>query len=115
MYGATFPLFEHHTTSLVFNDPPLHMRVRDRMKGLLTRRAIAGMESSLITLVDSLLDDLQTKGGVDLIEDFASAISVEVIGNLLGVPQADRAPLCDWSLAIPGALEPKLTTEGSAG
>ena len=114
MYGATFPLFEHHTTSLLFNDPPLHMRVRDRMKGALTRRAIAGMESSLITLVDSLLDDLQTKGGVDLIEEFASDISVEVISNLLGVPQADRAPLCGWSLAKLSALEPKLTTEQSA-
>ena len=115
IYGATFPLFEHHTTSRVLNDPPLHMRVRDRMKGALTRRAIAGMESSLITLADSRLDDLQTKGGVDLIEDFASAISVEVISNLLGEPQADRAPLCGWSLVIPRALEPKLTTEGSAG
>ena len=115
MYGATFPLFEHHTTRLVFNDPPLHARVRDRMKGALTRRAIAGLESSLITLVDSLLDDLKTKGGGDLIEEFASDISVEVIGNLLGVPQADRAPLCGWSLAIPRALEPKLTTEGCAG
>ena len=108
-YGATSPLFEHHTTRLVFNGPPLHMRVRDRMKGALTRRAIAGMESSLITLVDSRLDDLQTKGGVDLIEDFASAISVEVIDNLLDVSQPDRAQLRGWSLAILGALEPRLT------
>jgi cytochrome P450 len=27
-YGADSLLFEHHTTSLVFNDPPLHTRVR---------------------------------------------------------------------------------------
>ena len=26
-FGAT-PLYEHHTTSLVFNDPPRHTRVR---------------------------------------------------------------------------------------
>ena len=113
-YGAASPLFEHHTTSLVFNDPPLHTRVRSRIIGALTRRAIAGMESSLITLVDSLLDDLQAKGGGDLIEDFASAIPVEVIGNLLGVPHADRAPLRGWSLAILGALEPRLITEQEA-
>ena len=113
-YGATSALFEHHTTSLVFNDPPLHTRVRSRIIGALTRRAIAGMESSLITLVDSLLDDLQTSGGGDLIEDFASAIPVEVIGNLLGIPHADRAPLRSWSLAILGALEPVLTTEQEA-
>lgn len=113
-YGAASPLFAHHTTSLVFNDPPLHTRVRSRIVGALTRRAIAGMEAGLITLVDSLLDDMQAKGGGDVIEDFASAIPVEVIGNLLGVPHADRAPLRGWSLAILGALEPKLTPEQEA-
>jgi cytochrome P450 len=113
-YGAASPLFAHHTTSLVFNDPPLHTRVRSRIIGALTRRAIAGMEPSLITLVDSLLDAIEIKGAGDLIEDFASAIPVEVIGNLLGVPHADRAPLRGWSLAILGALEPKLTPEQEA-
>jgi cytochrome P450 len=43
-YGANSPLFEHHTTSLVFNDPPLHTRVRRLIMGALTRRAIAEME-----------------------------------------------------------------------
>ena len=108
-YGAASALFEHHTTSLVFNDPPLHTRVRTRIIGALARRAIAGMESSLITLVDGLLDAIEAKAGGDLIEDFASAIPVEVIGNLLGVPHADRKPLRGWSLAILGALEPSLT------
>ena len=113
-YGAASPLFAHHTTSLVFNDPPLHTRVRSLIIGALTRRAIAGMQASLTALVDGLLDDLQAKGGGDLIEDFASAIPVEVIGNLLGMPHADRAPLRGWSLAILGALEPKLTAEQEA-
>ena len=93
----------------MFNDPPLHTRVRSRIIGALTRRAISGMESSLITLVDGLLDAIAAQGGGDLIEDFASAIPVEVIGNLLGVPHADRQPLRGWSLAILGALEPSLS------
>lgn len=113
-YGAGSALFEHHTTSLVFNDPPLHTRVRKLIMGALTRRAIADMEPGLITLVDSLLDAVEAKGGGDLIEDFASAIPVEIIGNLLGVPHADRGPLRAWSLAILGALEPKLTPEQEA-
>jgi len=108
-YGADSPLFEHHTTSLVFNDPPLHTRVRKLIMGALTRRAIADMEPGLVTLVDSLLDRLEAQGGGDLIEDFASAIPVEIIGNLLGVPHEDRGPLRAWSLAILGALEPVVT------
>jgi cytochrome P450 len=113
-YGAGSPLLEHHTTSLVFNDPPLHTRVRKLIMGALTRRAIAAMEPGLVTLVDSLLDAIEAKGGGDLIEDFASAIPVEIIGNLLGVPHDERAPLRGWSLAILGALEPKITAEQEA-
>ncbi len=98
------PLYTHHTTSLVFNDPPLHSRVRRLIAGALTPRALAEMEPSLHALVQRLLDALPEHA--DLVEDFAAAIPVEVIGNLLAVPHADRGPLRAWSLAILGALEP---------
>jgi cytochrome P450 len=104
-------LYEHHTTSLVFNDPPLHTRVRRLIAGALTPRAIAAMEPSLVVLVEGLLDRMAEKGRVDLIEDFAAAIPVEVIGNLLAVPRDERGPLRGWSLAILGALEPVVSPE----
>jgi cytochrome P450 len=102
------PLFVHHTTSLVFNDPPLHTRVRRLIVGALTPRAIADMEPPLVLLVDDLLDRMAGAATVDLIEDFACAIPLEIIGNLLGVPREERGPLREWSLAILGALEPQL-------
>jgi len=109
-YGDSL-LYEHHTTSLVFNDPPAHSRVRRLIMGALSPRAIAGMETDIVKLVDMLLDRLAAKGKVELIEDFASAIPVEVIGNLLDVPHDEREPLRDWSLAILGALEPVISPE----
>jgi len=108
-YGADSPLFEHHTTSLVFNDPPLHTRVRQLIMGALTRRAIADLQPALEQWIDHLLDAMQARGEGDLIEDFASAIPIEVIGNLLGVPHDERGPLRRWSLSILGALEPSLS------
>ncbi len=106
-FGIGTPLFEHHTTSLVFNDAPLHTRVRRLLMGALNQRAIARMEAGVAALVESLLDEMQAHGtGADLIGDFAARIPVEVIGNLLDVPHAERAPLRDWSLAILSALEP---------
>lgn len=113
-YGTDSLLFQHHTTSLVFSDPPLHSRVRRLIAGALNPRAISEMEPGLITLVDRLLDNMAAKGDVDLIEDFASAIPIEVIGNLLAIPHEERGPLRDWSLAILGALEPFLTPEQQA-
>jgi len=109
-YGDSL-LYEHHTTSLVFNDPPAHTRVRRLIMGALSPRAIAEMEPDLIALVDRLLDGLANKAKVDLIEDFACAIPIQVIGNLLDVPVDEREPLRDWSLAILGALEPVIGAE----
>ena len=104
-------LLEHHTTSLIFNDPPLLTQVRQIMMGALTRRAIDQMETSLTELVSKLADHIEAQGGGDLIEDFAAAIPIEVIGNLLNIPHDERGPLRDWSLAILGALEPKITVD----
>ena len=109
-YGASL-LYEHHTTSLVFNDPPAHTRVRRLIMGALSPRAIAQMEPDLIALVDRLLDAIAAKGKFELIEDFASAIPIQVIGNLLDVPIDEREPLRDWSLAILGALEPVISAD----
>jgi cytochrome P450 len=61
-----------------------------------------------------LIDGMAAKGSVDLIEDFAAAIPIEVIGNMLGVPRTERAGLRDWSLAILGALEPSLSAQTAA-
>jgi hypothetical protein len=88
--------------------------VRRLIMGALSPRAIAEMEPYLIALVDRLLDGLAAKRNVDLIDDFASAIPIEVIGNLLDVPRDEREPLRDWSLAILGALEPVISAEAFA-
>jgi hypothetical protein len=109
-YGAS-PLFEHHTTSLVFNDPPLHTRVRGLINAALTPRAVQRIQPALADSVERLLDALEGRRSVDLIEDFAAAIPVAVIGDLLGVPEPARAPLRAWSLAILGALEPRLSAQ----
>lgn len=100
------PLFEHHTTSLVFNDDPYHGRVRRRLVGALTPRAVTALGEGLATYCGKLLDNFVRGGGGDAVSDYAAAIPVRVIGDMLGVPEADRHPLRGWSLAILGALEP---------
>ena len=106
-------LYEHHTTSLVFNDAPLHTRVRRAIAGALSPRAIAGMDSVVKTLVDGLIGELEnhleTGRTIDAVADFAQNIPIEVIGNLLAIPRHERDPLRDWSLAILGALEPEIS------
>ena len=103
------PLYEHHTTSLVFNDAPLHTRVRGLITGALNQRAIAKMEAGVVALVDRLIDAFEPR--IDFIDAFAARIPVEVIGNLLDIPREERGPLRAWSLAILSGLEPRPTPE----
>jgi len=105
------PLYEHHTTSLVFNDPPLHTRVRRIIMGALNQKAIARMEADVVRLVDALLERMADVHEMNFIDAFAAEIPIEVIGNLLGVPKSDRGPLRGWSVAILSGLEPTLTPE----
>jgi cytochrome P450 len=110
-FGVGTPLYEHHTTSQVFSDPPLHTRLRRILMGALNQKAIARMEAGVHQLVDDLLDGIEAAPEPDLIEDFAARIPVEVIGNLLDIPRAERGPLRDWSLATLSALEPAPSPE----
>jgi cytochrome P450 len=52
------------------------------------------------------MDRMDAQVDVDLMNDLAAAILVEVIGNLLAVPLEDREQLREWSLAVLGVLEP---------
>jgi len=109
-------LYEHHTTSLVFNDPPVHTRVRKLLGPTFTPRALRALQPRIEALVDRLLDAAAECGSIDVIDDFAAAIPVQLIGDLLGIPDDERGPLRDWSLAILGALEPVLSqTQFDAG
>jgi cytochrome P450 len=104
-------LYEHHTTSLVFNDPPVHTRVRKLLAPTFSPRSLKALQPRIEALVDRLLDAAAERGTIDMIDDFAAAIPVQLIGDLLGIPDSERAPLRGWSLAILGGLEPVLSPE----
>lgn len=103
------PLYEHHTTTIVFNDPPYHTRVRRLLAPFFAARVLRQMEASIAAMVDSLLDRAAACGRIDIVSDFALVIPLNLIGDLLGVPFDERAPLQAWAKQILGALEPVRT------
>src|SRR4030088_1722373 len=83
-------LYEHHTTSLVFNDPPYHTRVRKLLAPAFTPRALKALQPRIEALVERLLDRAAERGTVDLIGEFAAAIPLQLIGDMLGMPEGER-------------------------
>lgn len=108
-FGEKFgqcPLLEHHTTSLIFNDPPYHTVVRKLISGAFTPRKLAEFEPLIEEIVDRLLDRVEDLGELDLIDDFAKVLPTEIISFMLGIPEEYRTRLRGYSLAILGALDP---------
>ena len=113
-FGAKFgssPLFEHHTTSVVFVDPPDHTRIRKIFQQAFTPKSILGLERNINKLVDSYLVMMHEKKKFDFVSDFSFRLPVDVVCSVLGVPSEDRHLIRDWAHKILGALEPKLTNK----
>ena len=106
-FGNT-PLFEHHTNSIVFIDPPDHTRIRRLFQSAFTRKALAAFVPRITSLVDEYLNRLEDQGQMEVVEEFSFCLPIEVVCDLLGVPRQDREFIRGWANAILTALEPTL-------
>jgi cytochrome P450 len=82
--------------SIVSMDPPRHDLVRGMLNRLFTPRAVEAMDDALRHIVRAHMDRLERGTTVDAMQAFAFSIPTDVIGQLLGVPPADRAQLREW-------------------
>ncbi len=105
------PLLEHHTTSLIFNDPPYHTVVRKLISGAFTPRKLREMEALIETIVDDLLDTIAEQNTIDMVADFGTILPTEIISFMLGIPKEFRQKLRGYSISILGALDPVVSNE----
>jgi cytochrome P450 len=93
-----------HRNSMLENEPPAHTRLRRLVAGAFARGHVERLRPRVAALADRLADQLAEAGrdgtAVDLIAGFAEPLPVQVIAELLGVPEADRPLLRPWSNAI---------------
>jgi cytochrome P450 len=94
--GLPGPEFSRHMLNV---DPPNHTRLRRLVSRAFVPSRIAALEPAIRAIADNLLDDLETAGPdatVDLVEGYAHPLPFRVIGELLGIPAADRTRLHAW-------------------
>ena len=81
-------------------DPPRHVKYRGIVQKAFTPRIIAVQEQQIIDRVDHLLDDICERGECDLVKELSIELPLQVIAEMLGVPQDDRQKLFDWTMQI---------------
>ena len=77
--------------SMLMADPPDHTRLRKLANRAFTPKRVAALRDSVQTMVDDILDSMADVGTSDVMVDLAFPLPVAVIGELVGVPEADRA------------------------
>jgi cytochrome P450 len=96
---ADHPSLRTLFTSMLLLNPPEHTRLRRLVSSTFTARRVQALRPAIERMVDDLLDAMA--GETDFVGAFAFPLPVTVIGELLGVPAADRAAfrtlIRDWS------------------
>ncbi|MEU8298874.1 cytochrome P450 [Micromonospora sp. NPDC048909] len=88
---------------LINLDPPDHTRLRGLVSGGFTARAVARLEPWISQLADQLVARARQLGRLDGIADLADPVPVNVIAELVGIPEQDRSQFRAWSAAIVSA------------
>jgi cytochrome P450 len=84
-------------------DPPRHTKYRGIVQRAFTPRIVAQQEQQIRQRVARLLDDVCERGECDLVKELSIELPLQVIAEMLGVPQEDRRKLFDWTMQIEAA------------
>lgn len=97
------PTFFTSKTMLTVDEPD-HRRLRQLVSKVFTPRYIESLRPSIQKIADDLLDRVQGHGRMELIADYAYPLPINVIAQILGIPQPDWAQIRVWSEAIANGL-----------
>ncbi len=94
---------------MVFRDPPNHTRLKLLVNKAFSSKTLENLRPTIVSIADELLEQVQDRTEIDLIDNFAFPLPVMVIAALLGVDPEDRFSFREWALALQHASASRLT------
>lgn len=85
------------TDSMVFKDDPDHKRLRGLVSRAFTPRRVQEMTTYVEQVVAELVDDIEARGTVDLVDELATPLPLRVISEMMGVGPSDRQDFHRWT------------------
>jgi cytochrome P450 len=83
--------------SFLAMDPPQHGRIRTLVSSGFTPRRVAALESRVREIATHYIDSFIERGECDFVAEFAGKLPMDVISEMLGVPEEDRDQLRAWA------------------
>jgi cytochrome P450 len=88
-------------------DPPMHTRYRRLVNKGFTPRMIRDLEAKVVASTDDIINRVCEAGSADFVEQLSAELPLQVIAELMGVPQEDRHLVFDWSNRMVGSEDPE--------
>lgn len=104
--GTTPEQLELTKALLINHDPPEHTRLRKLISRLFTPRAVAAIERKLAQAAHRIVRDAADKETGNFVDDIAMSLPLQAIADLIGVPEADRVQLYNWTNTIMNTDDP---------
>jgi cholest-4-en-3-one 26-monooxygenase len=104
--GVTSDQLDLTKALLINHDAPEHTRLRKIVSRLFTPRAVATLEEKLAVAAHDILRAASEKDSGNFVDDIAMGLPLQAIADLIGVPEADREKLFNWSNSIMNTDDP---------
>lgn len=99
---------ERASENLLAKDGEDHRRLRRLVTKAFTPRIVEQLRPRIQEIADDLIDRVEERGSMELVDDFAFPLPITVIAELLGIPVEDRQRFREWSSNV---VMPALTPE----
>jgi cytochrome P450 len=105
---------EQTKNMLLMMDPPRHSALRRDSAPHFKARSMARLEDRIRELCRTILATGLDLGDVEFVHDLAALLPSQVLGELLGIPDSDRAQINRWAEMTTGGQDPELNPDGYA-
>jgi cholest-4-en-3-one 26-monooxygenase len=96
---------------MLMMDPPRHTRYRLLVSRAFTPKNIRALEEYIDRTAIEIVDNVIERGECDFVTDLAAELPLQVIAEMMGVPQQDRHLIFDWSNRMIGSEDPEFAQE----
>lgn len=105
-FGAGSALEQAAERFMLFNDAPVHTRLRRAVSAAFTPASIRQLRVAVAATAEALTDALPTETPFDFMRSFAQELPIRVICDMLGIEAGDFDQTKAWSDAASSVVEP---------
>lgn len=105
---------EQSKNMLLMMDPPRHTALRKEVAHLFKARAIAPLEAAIRKVSREILDRAGEQRDVEFVHEVAANLPSQVFGEMMRIPEADRADINRWAEMSTSGTDPDVNPDGYA-